>query len=1482
MSQANNHPDEEILTRLMVEYDEALAADAVTRVVDESVVDRDAKLALEWDHAKECIELLDRARRLAADRSSTGLDPASLAQNPDEHYRDIQAPRRLGRFHIKGELGRGGLGIVYLAHDPELRRDVALKVPRLESLLDDAMSRRFLREAEAAARLSHPNLVTLLEVGQDGLICYLASEYCSGPTLAAWLRSHRQPVPANDAAQLVLDLAAAVEHAHGRGVLHRDIKPSNVLLQPGASSSEPAVALRDLSPKLTDFGLAKLLEHTDGDTCCGTIVGTVAYMSPEQAEGRIEELDARTDVYMLGAVLYELLTGSPPFVGKSDMETLRQLIANEPTAPRRLRRDLPRDLEAIALKCLAKRQSRRYATAHDLFIDLQRFLAGQPTVARPVGLSERTWKWSRRRPAVAASLVLISIAALSLMGISTVYSARLAASLDETRQLLYATDMQAGFDAWQHGSLFTAHDRLDRHLPDDNEQDLRTFPWRLLDQFCHANQRELFRHASKVTAVDFSPDGKWIASAEGSGPIHLWDVAASKTSAHLRGHTDDVNDLSFSPDSRFLASAGDDRAVRIWELGTQHPPQVLTDLSNLAAYGVAFAPDGALLAVACEDGQVRLWNTRTWKLAKRLSVHSGPVMQLAFSPDGLRLATCSNDGTALIISVSTGEILACCDSRKNGEESLSYLAFSHDGAMLATGRHSGKTIGIWCAKTGDLIDSVGPIDGFLRCLTFSPDDQLLVAGFRDGGIQTIDTTTFENANRLLSHTTAVRDLAFSPDGLALLSVGTDGTVKAWDMPRIERCTPYCRTAHPVTAIAIPPTGSLFAFADDTGAVTLINTRSGNPHLRIVNSVDASSRESKSSAGLTFSADGQLVAYSARNRREIHLFDINRQAVLQSLTLSDARFTAIAFAADDRELFTVDDQSQLTRWDLHTSTPRARCKLNQPNVFAVQALPIGNCVMTAAEGGIHLRDSLTLAQVGLLPSYPRPLRSVAVSPDESLLTAGTTTGEVLVWDLTSHEFKGALAGHTAPVDSVAFSPDGTTIVSCSSEGPLRLWDVRAMQEAGTIPARDHFTSVRFSPDGNTLAAGGGRARWGTLQFWSAPRDHNGEFRALASHPAEEIVEYRCLLDGRCVRQIDAARNVTLDSHARRGSSMMITGGSHAQFNSALLAGEHEQGRLTVCGQSTLCVANEITIGRFAGAEGAIKVADNSTCISQGNILIGKDGSGDLLLTGGSMLRAPEGLIGTHERGEGAVVVEGHDSSWELTEILWVGDQGRGRLRLADSARVTAEKLLYIGATKSASGSVVATGMGTVLATNSLVAGDRGEGLLELSMGAVANVQIVEIAQKRGSGGTITVEGSGTTLACNGACYVGGNVRDAGGQGTLTVTRNGVIRVADALIVYDGAIINVDGGELIAASVDMSTKGVIHYQSGTIDIQGLAKLDGVIRIDGPQVENAVDGMRITVMKYGSLQGRFSIVEGPPGIKLEPVYTENGLDVIVRRAI
>ncbi len=423
-------------------------------------------------------------RALIADPVSA----ASARRQPD----DPNAGRTFGGFTLIRKLAHGGMGVVYLARQESLRRTVALKMILAGDHANESEIRRFHQEAEAAAQLDHPGIVPIYEVGEHQGLHYFSMAYVPGGTLAD--RARNGPLPPNQAAELVRRIAEAVDYAHHRGIIHRDLKPANILMDAGEQ------------PKVTDFGLAKQITGLSHLTQTGEVIGTPSYMAPEQAQGRAEMVGPPSDVYSLGAVLYCLLVGRPPFQAATVLDTLKQVTESEPVSPRQLNPAVGRDLETICLKCLQKEPARRYVSALALGDDLGRFLAREPILARPVGRIEHLWRWYRRNTLVASLGVLFVITLFCATVVSWTMADRAgrnearalrALSLSEGRW--YAAELGLARQDWARGQVQGATRRLDSLRPSaPGSPDLRGFEWHQLDRLCHLD----LRHARRIRRAD--------------------------------------------------------------------------------------------------------------------------------------------------------------------------------------------------------------------------------------------------------------------------------------------------------------------------------------------------------------------------------------------------------------------------------------------------------------------------------------------------------------------------------------------------------------------------------------------------------------------------------------------------------------------------------------------------------------------------------------------------------------------------------------------------------------------------------------------------------------------------------------------------------------------------------------------------------------------------------------------------------------------
>ncbi len=554
------------------------------------------------------------------------------------------------------------------------------------------------------------------------------------------------------------EVAEAVHHAHMRGILHRDLKPANILLD------------ADDHPQVTDFGLAKRVEGDAELTQSGAILGTPAYMAPEQAEGRRGTITTATDVHGLGAILYALLTGQAPFAGESVVDTLQKVRDQPPDAPRKLNPKLPTDLEVICLKCLEKDPRRRYAGAQAVADDLQAWLASRPIAARPVGPIERATLFLRRKPVLATAYALTAAVVLLIgFGGSLVWLWRdaekargeavvardgEARAKESLASIEYGRTIQVAYHSYWATHVATALDLLDK-----TRADLRGWEWYHVHRLCHSDLITLKGHSSNVNSASYSPEGTMIITGSRDQTAKVWDASTGAEILTLQGHGSFVNSASFSPDGTRLVTASDDKTARVWDAKTGTEILSLNGHSDNVT-SASFSPDGSRIVTSSNDRISKVWDAKTGAEILSLKGHIYGVNSAAFSPDGSRIVTASYDHTAKVWDARAGaEIL----SLKGHSACVVAASFSPDGSQVLTASDD-WTAKVWDARSGaEILNLKGHTYG-VNSAAFSPDGSLVVTASDDMTAKVWDAKTGEETLNLQGHTSRVESAAFSPDG----------------------------------------------------------------------------------------------------------------------------------------------------------------------------------------------------------------------------------------------------------------------------------------------------------------------------------------------------------------------------------------------------------------------------------------------------------------------------------------------------------------------------------------------------------------------------------------------------------------------------------------------------------------------------------------------------------------------------------------------
>lgn len=1014
-----------------------------------------------------------------------GLCPRCLLRDALESDSDSEEPpsrsgrppgvriRYFGDYELLEELGHGGMGVVYKARQISLNRLLALKLIQGGEFASPEFIQRFRLEAETAARLQHPNIIAIHEVGEHEGQPYFAMDYVDGTTLEERVR--KGPMPPKAAADLTRPLAQAIHYAHQQGVLHRDLKPSNVLIDPFGQ------------PRITDFGLAKVLTADSDLTLTGQPLGSPGYMAPEQAAGRTGAVGPPSDVYALGALLYHLLTGRAPFQAETLTEVLRQVREAGVVSPRLLNPSVPRDLETICLKCLEKEPAQRYETAEALAEELGRFGEGKPIRARPVGRPEKLWRWCRRQPALASlagTLALVLI--LGYGGITWQWrqaeTARQEAEVgrQRTERLLYVADMKSAFDALADGRLREARHYLTNYWP-RSEQPTSANPagweWRYLWQRCRGDEfKSLGTRRSGAGSVAFSADGRWLASGWEDGGLKIWDLM-SLTQYHELFLGEEIPSLAFSPDGRQLAVGANDRLLLL-DARTWRTNDMLVVTNGVRVDSVQFSRDGTRLYAANSSG------LGIWQVAEDLQLIEPLGREEKISP-GQHHCSVSADGRwAAIVTRSQHPSITRLILRdlQTSEErclwesstlTVTTTSLSPDGRWLLVAPRSSPLLLYDLRALRERFDAtveprVLEAKDF-HALAFSPDSSLVAAGDWRGRIELWDTSDWRKVTTLEGHERWMTDLAFSPrtNEVLLASANQDGTVRLW-RPTKPREDPGLI---PWPLEGLPE----HAGPNMEAAVYLDPSERTYSVWKVVDGELAPPRPLPYAATSIRTAnaggDGALLAFSVSDRTVtvwdpvagIERWRTQVPALVDTLHFSDDnRWLFGSVWAEDRGIWVWEVESGK---EIAYSQERWESPLYLPILVGDSPSP-QLLLLRRWAGELFLWDFTGSGEMTRFDGKHAELFNAAISADESTVATVSWAGTVQLWDVASRRSILTWGKSATPLLAATFSPDGRRLIT-SSMFDLQIWDVATGREIanlrGEAPAGMHL----IFRDTNTL-------------------------------------------------------------------------------------------------------------------------------------------------------------------------------------------------------------------------------------------------------------------------------------------------------------------------------------------------------------------------------------------------------------------------------
>lgn len=992
---------------------------------------------------------------------------------------------RFADYELIEELGRGGMGVVYKARQLSLHRIVAVKMLLSGAFAGAEFTRRFRAEAEAAANLHHANIVAIHDFGECAGQPYFSMDYIPGRSLAARIRE--KPVLPKVAGRYVLAIVRAIGYAHEQGVLHRDLKPSNIIID------------TDDQPRITDFGLAKRMTLEEDMTLSGQAIGSPNYMPPEQAAGQREAVGPGSDLFSIGAILYHLLTGRPPFLADSVTATLRQVQEFEPIKPRLINPTVPRDLETICLKCLEKEPKRRFHSATALAGELERFLHGEPIHTRPLGVAERAWRWCRRNPKLASvsgalavlALVLVIGTPWALLRINREREAALRSAREEARQRQLADSSLYRLENQRVLDLF-ANDRapdaiaLLASMVRQRSNDTAAAEW-LMSELTYRSfvvpVVEPLPHPDMVFYSEFSQDGRYLLTTCRNNSARVWDgVTGRPITTPLQHATNLVQPneflgptrplvARFSRDGTRVITGSIDRTARVWDAATGLP--ITPPIPHRAGVSaVQFTPDGRRVATGSSDGAIQFWDATSGLATPPACRHAAEVNWIEFSPDGASIVTASQDSTAQVWDSRTGQPLG---PPLRHTKQVRTACFSPDGTKVATA--SGDyTACLWWTASGTPAAPLLRHAGVVNSARFSPDGTWLVTTSFDKTARVWDVQTGQPVGAPLQHRATVRMAEFSPDGLRVLTCSEDGTARVWDARMGRPLTEPIIHSDRVWWAAFAPDGARAATACQNGLAQIWDVRA------------------RRALGTQYTT-GTQIKHVEWNKNGRKLLCLLNGTAARSLDVADGRLPATRVLAHQRNLrsacydssaryvLTASDDQTAGIWDERTGQLLVPPLRHDGIVYDAAFSPDGNWVITASADQTAVIWETRTGQPGFPPLQHGAAVFVArFSPDGSHVVTTGADRCARLWDLRSGPQASLTLTHPGEVTLARFSPDGQQLLTVATDNAARLWDLHSGRLA--VPPLIHrglINSARFSGDGRRLATA---SRDSTARVWDA--------------------------------------------------------------------------------------------------------------------------------------------------------------------------------------------------------------------------------------------------------------------------------------------------------------------------------------------------------------------------------------------------------------